>query len=158
MGTLLTVKGGWHLSAKGASHLLLLALLAACGDLRVKVGVFDTVDEARAAGAIAAGWVPDGLPRTVGDLREGHMPDGRHWGVFTFPRAEESAIRGLLGDEITSGTLTCVPPGRLEWWPRVVQTPVNVDQVRATGFRLYRAHDGRTYIVNWGQGRAYYWR
>jgi hypothetical protein len=135
-----------------------LGVLGACSDLRVKVGVFDTVDEARAAGAVAAGWIPEGLPTGVSDLREGHMPDGRHWGVFTFPRTEESAIRGLLGAEIVTGTLTCDPPGRLEWWPRLVRTPVNVEQVRATGFRLHGAPDGRTYVINWGQGRAYYWR
>ena len=135
-----------------------LALLTACRDLRVKIGVFDTIDEARAAGAVTAGWVPDGLPKGVSDLRAGHLPDSQHWGVFTFPRSEESAIRGLLGTEITTGTLTCDPPGRLEWWPRVVQTPVNVEQVRATGFKLYGAPDGRTYVINWGQGRAYYWR
>jgi hypothetical protein len=132
--------------------------VGSCSDLRVKVGVFDTLDEARAAGALAAGWVPDTLPRTVRELREGHLPDGRHWGVFTFPEAAESAIRGLVGQEVTSGTLTCDPPGRLEWWPRIVQSPVNVEQVRATGFRIYRAPDARTYVVNWGQGRAYYWR
>jgi hypothetical protein len=135
-----------------------LMTLAACSDLRVKVGVFDTVDEARAAGAVAAGWVPDPLPRSAADIREGHLPDGRHWGVFTFARADESAIRALAGEEITSGTLACDPPGRLEWWPRLLQSPVNVEQVRATGFRLYRGADGRTYVVNWGQGRAYYWR
>ena len=133
-----------------------LIMLAACGDLRVKVGVFETYDEARAA--VEAGWVPRGLPARVSDLREGHLPDGRHWGVFTFPGDEASAIRGLLGAEITTGTLTCDPPGRLEWWPRLVQSPVNVEQVRATGFQLYRAHDSRIYVVNWGQGRAYYWR
>jgi hypothetical protein len=158
MGTLLTRKGGWHLCRKGASHLLIVLAFAGCDDLRVRVEVFDTVDEARAAGAVAAGWVPDGLPRTASDLREGHLPDGRHWGVFTFPQTEASAIRGLLREEITTGTLTCDPPGRLEWWPRIVQSPVNVEQVRATGFKLYRAHDARTYVVNWGQGRVYYWR
>jgi len=136
----------------------LLGVLSGCSDLRVKIGVFDTVDEARAAGAVAAGWVPDGLPRTVSELREGHLPDGRHWGVFTFPHTEEAALRALIGQEITIGTLACDPPGRLEWWPRVVQTPVNIEQVHATGFKLYRAADGRTYVVNWGQGRAYYWR
>jgi hypothetical protein len=163
MGALLTRtrKGGWHLCRKGASHLwlsLLLAVLAACSDLRVKVGVFDTVDEARAAGAVAAGWVPEGLPKGASDLREGHLPDGRHWGVFTFPRTEDSAVRGLLGQEIAAGTLTCDPPGRLEWWPRLVRSPVDVEQVRATGFRVHHGLDGRTYVVNWGQGRAYYWR
>jgi hypothetical protein len=135
-----------------------LATLAGCSDLRVKVGVFDTLDEARAAGAVAAGWVPGTLPRTVSDLREGHLPDGRHWGVFTFPRTDEPAIRAIVGPEITNGTLTCDPPGRLEWWPRIVRTPVDVEQVRGTGFKVHRAADGRAYVVNWGQGRAYYWR
>jgi hypothetical protein len=132
-------------------------LLTACGDLRMKEGVFDTVDEARAAGAVAAGWVPEGLPRSARDLREGHVPDGRYWGVFTFQRADEAAVRALVGTEITTGTLTCDPPGRLEWWPRIVYSPVNVEQVRATGFQLYRGGGERTFVVNWGQGRAYYW-
>jgi len=166
MGALLTRKGGRHLSRKGASHLpsvwigglLAVAVLAACSDLRVKVGVFQTLDDARAAGAVTAGWVPEGLPADASDLREGHLPDGRHWGVFTFPQNGDAAVRALLGSEITTGTLICDPPGRLEWWPRLVRTPVNVDQVRSTGFRLYRGADGRTYVVNWGQGRAYYWR
>lgn len=138
--------------------LAVLAVLGGCGDLRVKEGVFNNLDDARTAGAIAGGWVPDGLPKDVNDLREGHMPDGRHWGVFAFPRTEESAIRALLGQEITGGTLTCDPPGRLEWWPRLLQSPVNVEQVRMTGFKIYRAPDTRIYVVNWGQGRAYYWR
>ena len=140
-----------------ASALALALALTSCGDLRVKVDVFDTVDEARAAGAIAAGYVPDGLPKSASDLRDGHLPDGRYWGVFTFPAADAAAVRALLGDEITTGTLECDPPGRLEWWPQIVQSPVNVEQVRTTGFRLYHGKDGRTFVVNWGQGRAYYW-
>jgi hypothetical protein len=134
-----------------------VAVLAACDDLRVKVDVFDNIDEARAAGAVAAGWVPDALPKSASDLREGHLPDGRYWGVFTFPRTDEPTIRALLGAEIATGTLRCDPPGRLEWWPRIVRSPVNVEQVRTTGFRLYQGRDGLTYVVNWGQGRAYYW-
>jgi hypothetical protein len=137
--------------------LVMLAVLAGCSDLRVKIGVFDNVDEARAAGAVAAGWVPDALPRSASDIREGHLPDGRDWGVFSFARADEPAVRALAGEEITSGTLTCDPPGRLEWWPRVVQSPVDVERVRSTGFRIYRGADARTFVVNWGQGRAYYW-
>ena len=56
-----------------------------CSDLRVKVGVFDNVEEARAAGAVAAGWVPDWLPKDASDLREGHLPDGRYWVSSHFP-------------------------------------------------------------------------
>lgn len=138
--------------------LMVSVLFAACSDLRVKMGVFNTVEEARQGGAIEAGWIPVRVPPGASDLREGHLPDGRHWGVFAFPSADEAAVRSLAGEEITTGSLTCDPPGRLEFWPRLIRTPVNVEQVRATGFRMYRAADGRTYAINWGQGRAYYWK
>lgn len=135
----------------------LIALTAGCSDLRVKMSVYQSVEEARAAGAIAAGWVPEALPAGTSDLREGHLPDGRHWGAFTFPSADPGPVRALLGGEITSGSLECRPPGRLEFWPRVLQSPVDVARVRTTGFRLYGGGD-RTYAINWGQGRGYYWR
>jgi hypothetical protein len=142
-----------------ARAVLLLALsVAACGDLRVEYTVFNTAGEARAGGAIAGGWVPDGLPPSASDVRAGYLPDGRHWGVFAFPPGGEPAVRSLVRDEITSGTLACDPPGRLEFWPRVLRTPVDVDRVRSTGFRVYRGIDARTYAINWGQGRAYYWK
>jgi hypothetical protein len=129
-----------------------------CSDLRVKMGIYANLDEARRAGAITSGWVPDGLPVAAADLREGHMPDGRHWGVFSFPSAEDAAVRALLGAEITAGTLSCEPPGRLEFWPRVLFSTIDVERVRSTGFRLYNGRDARIYAINWGQGRAYYWR
>ncbi len=138
--------------------LMVLVLLGGCGDLRVRMGIYANLDEVRKAGAIASGWVPDGLPPGVTDLREGHAPDGRHWGAFSFPGGEADAVRALLGLEITTGTLSCEPPGRLEFWPRVLLTPVDVERVRSTGFRLYSGRDSRTYAINWGQGRAYYWR
>jgi len=132
--------------------------LAGCGDLRVKMAVYANLDEARTAGAVASGWVPDGLPPGTSDLREGHVPDGRHWGAFSFPSAQDAAVRALIGTEIITGTLSCEPPGRLEFWPRVLFSTVDVERVRATGFRLYNGRDARLYAINWGQGRAYYWR
>jgi len=137
---------------------LMVLLLGGCGDLRVKLGIYANLDEARKAGALAAGWVPEGLPPGTSDLREGHLPDGRQWGAFTFPGAGDAAVRTLLGSEITTGTLSCEPPGRLGFWPRVLQSPVDVERVRSTGFRLYSGRDSRTYAINWGQGRAYYWK
>jgi hypothetical protein len=139
--------------------LLVLTVLSACAGspLSVKVGVYNSVAEARTAGAIASGWVPDGVPPAASDLREGHMPDGAHWGVFAFPPADEAAIRALVQAEITSGTVSCDPPGRLDFWPRVLHSPVDIEKVRSTGFRLYSG-GARTYAINWGQGRAYYWR
>jgi hypothetical protein len=144
------------------SWLLVAAGICAAGcsgsPLSVKVGVYNTVDEARKAGAMSSGWIPDGVPPGAGDLRVGHLADGRHWGVFSFTPPEETMVRALIGTEITSGTLSCEPPRRLEWWPRLLLSPVDVDKVRSTGFHLYRAAGERTYAINWGQGRAYYWR
>ena len=142
---------------------LILALVtilttASCSDLRVKMAVFNSAAEARQGGAIAAGWVPEGIPPAATDLRAGYMPDGRQWGVFAFRAADEAAVRALMREEITAGPLQCDPPGRLEFWPRVLRTPIDLEQVRSTGFRVYRAFDGRHYAINWGQGRAYYWR
>ena len=139
--------------------LTVLTVLGACAGspFSVKVGVYNSVAEARAAGAMTNGWVPEGVPQTASDLREGHMPDGRHWGVFAFLPADEAVVRALVQTEIDAGTLSCDPPGRLEFWPRVLHTPVDVATVRSTGFRLYNG-GGRIYAINWGQGRAYYWR
>lgn len=156
MGTVLTVRRA-RPAWRSLLALVLLALTA-CSDLKVKMGVFNRADEARAAGAVTAGWVPDGIPASATDLRAGYLPDGRHWGVFAYGAADEPSVRALIGEEITSGTLQCEPPGRLEFWPRVLLTPVDVERVRSTGFRVYRGRDARTYAINWGQGRAYYWR
>jgi hypothetical protein len=135
---------------------MVLVVLAGCSDLRVKSGIYANLDEVRKAGA--GNWVPEGLPAAVSDLREGHLPDGRHWGAFTFPSTDAAPVRTLLGLEVTSGTIRCEPPGRLEFWPRVLLSPVDIERVRSTGFRIYQGRDARLYAINWGQGRAYYWR
>ena len=146
------------LKVLGVLGVLVLAV-PGCSDLRVKEGIYATVDEAKAAGAIQAGWVPAGLPAGAADVREGHLPDGRHWGVFTFAPGDADGLRALVGPEMTSGPLLCEPPGRLEWWPRILYGQIDLDTVRSTGFRVYRESGGpRTFAVNWGQGRAYYWR
>ena len=149
---------GMTRGGQSGAALVVVLLLAACGDLRVKLAVFSSAEEARAGGAMAAGWVPDALPATASDLRVGYMPDGRQWGVFTFPSSGADAVRALTGDEITSGTLTLEPPGRLEFWPLILRRTADVEQVRSTGLRVYRGRDTRTYAINWGQGRAYYWK
>ena len=129
-----------------------------CNSLRVQEGIYANLTEARDAGAIAHGWVPQGLPSSAADLREGHMPDGAHWGEFTFAIPDGTVVRGLLDSEITAGPLTCNPPGRLEWWPLLLRTPIDVERVHTTDFRLYRSRDGSVFAINWKTGRGYYWK
>jgi hypothetical protein len=68
-------------------------------------------------------------------------------------------VRALVGAEITATPPECDPPGRLEWWPRILRSPLDLAQLQSTGLRLYRSRDNRlTYAVNWQQGRAFYWK
>jgi hypothetical protein len=135
--------------------------LAGCAGIKAQTNSYETLSEARQAGAIAKGWIPEGLPDGSHDIREGHVPGrSQHWGIFEYPRAEEATLRALLEpEEIAIDGLPCDVPARIEWWPRVLRGPLDASKVAATGARVYRAKDGGLlFAVNWNQGRAYYWR
>lgn len=132
--------------------------LAACSAVRSESDTFATLQEAKTAGAVDRGWVPAGLPDGTTDLRDAHVPTGTHWGLFSFPPSDPAPLRALISVEITSSPPPCNPPGRFEWWPRMLRTPINLDAAHETGLHLYTARDGqRTFAVNWNQGKAFYW-
>jgi hypothetical protein len=137
----------------------LLLCATCCAGVETKTGVYATLAEARAAGAVARGWVPEGLPGSATDLREAHYGNDQHWGLFVFPPADGEAVRALVGPEITDTAPRCDPPGRLEWWPRILRSPLDLSQLHSTGLRLYRGRNNRLiYAVNWQQGKAFYWK
>lgn len=142
-----------------AGMLLIGAAAAAWACADTYVGVYATLEEARQAGAIARGWVPEGLPSATTDIREGHDLDHNAvWGTFTFPVSDTARVRTLLGEELSTAPY-CHPPGRLEWWPLALREPVDVSRLRAAGVRLYRARDGDlTYAITWAIGRGFYWK
>ena len=135
-----------------------VAAATACTGIETRTGVYATLAEARAAGAVQSGWIPEGLPASATDLREAHRGRDQRWGLFSFPPAAADAVRALLAAEITGQPPECTPPGRLEWWPRVLRSPMDPGQLKATALRVYHGRDGRlTYAVNWNQGRGYFW-
>jgi len=132
----------------------------ACSGIKSQTNSFSTLAEARQAGAVANGWIPEGLPAGAHDMREGHVPGTpQRWGLFEYPHAEEAALRALLHpDEIPADRERCEVPARIEWWPRVLRGQLDGDRLAATGARVYRAREGNLlFAVNWNQGRAYYW-
>lgn len=144
----------------GSIAALLLIVSTACSGIEAQTNSFATLDEARLAGAIANGWIPDGLPPGTHDLREGHVP-GTHerWGLFNFPPSEDAPLRGLLeaGETPVAGA-RCEVPGRIEWWPIVLRGSLDPERIAATQLRVYRTRRGDLmFAVNWSQGRAYFW-
>ena len=130
----------------------------ACSGIETKTGVYATLAEARAEGAVGPGIIPEGLPEGATDLRVGYLADGHRWGVLAFPTQQGDSLRKLVREEITAGPIECRPPGRLEWWPLILRSPVDLTALHATGLRVYAGQDARTlFAINWSQGRAYFW-
>ena len=147
----------WRGAAAVAACLLLL--IGACRNLEVVTESYGTIADARAAGAVDRGWLPQGLPESTRELRIAHdLDSNRRWGLFNFPPAEAGALRARLGAEISLEGQTCNPPRRIEWWPVLLRETLDHEQIKATGLRAYTGAETDLIIaVNWDQGRAYYW-
>ena len=135
-------------------------LVLACEAISSQTASYATLAEARQAGAVARGWLPDGLPPGTYEIRVAYVPDHeQRWGLFNFPAEEGEVLKGLLGEEIDLGGLSIDVPGRIEWWPVALRRSLDGEQLRLTGLRGYRTRDGALIVaVNWNQGRAYYWK
>lgn len=147
------------ISSRATSVSLVLVLIG-CSGINSQTNSYATLTEARQAGAIANGWIPEGLPSSSHDIREGHVPGtSQHWGLFEFPNGEAATLRALLEtEEMPAGGVVCDVPARIEWWPLTLRGALDASRLAATGTRLYRARTGQVlYAVNWSQGRAYYW-
>src|SRR5262249_3161698 len=62
VGAVLRVQGGAAVPVLRVLTALALMVPGACSDLRVKEGIYTSLEDAKTAGAIQAGWVPSGLP------------------------------------------------------------------------------------------------
>lgn len=139
--------------------LVCLVAAVACSNIRSQTENYATLDEARSAGAIEKGWLPDILPPEAYEIRVGYVPDSTHkWGLFNFPPEQGEALRLRLGPQVELDGLTVDVPARIEWWPVALRRTLDGEQLHVTGLQGYRSHDGALVIaVHWNQGRAYYW-
>jgi hypothetical protein len=134
--------------------------MVGCAYSDAVTNAYATKVEAEQAGAVDRGWVPRALPRSARDLREAHSGAAhRIWGLFSFSPDDADALRALVQpEEISAGGLKPDAPARIEWWPLLLRSTVDGEQVKAAGLQAYRARsDGLIFVINWKQGRAYYW-
>ena len=131
---------------------------AACSGLSVQTATYANMEEAKPA--IDSGLIPPGLPQSSFELRSAYVPDGwQRWGIINFPAEGAADLRALLNPEEMSltGLRVEIPP-RVEWWPVQLRQTLDDERVKATGVKAYRSQNGKMIVVvNWAQGRAYYW-
>ena len=147
-------------SGRAALVALVLACAAACAGINAQTNAYATLDEARQAGAVANGYVPEWLPPGSHDLREAHVPNTTSlWGIVNFPQEQADMLRAaLVPDEIPLDSVEVAMPRRIEWWPQELRGALNGERLGVVGIRGYRSRrNGLIVAVNWKQGRAYYW-
>jgi hypothetical protein len=157
-----TNRGAVTRTRRSVGCMLLVAAVAAgkCSAIDAQTNSFSTLSEARQAGAIANGWIPDGLPPGSHDIREGHVPGTpQRWGIIDFPTSEDGVLRALLQpEEIRLDGQRCEVPARVEWWPVILRGTLDAERIASTQLRAYRAKTGNLiFAINWNQGRAYFW-
>lgn len=137
-----------------------VALTVGCAYSDAVTNAYATKAEAEQAGAVERGWVPRGLPQSTRDLREAHSTEGKRvWGLFSFTPDDGDALRAVVQpDELSAGGLRPEVPARIEWWPVLLRATLDAEHVKAAGLQVYRSRSGGLiFVINWKQGRAYYW-
>lgn len=132
-----------------------------CSDNDIVTNSYATLAEARDADAAGGGDLPVGVPEGAHDIRTAtDLDSGRRWGLFSFLAQDAETLRAMLTtEEISLAGVECDIPGRIEWWPLLLRGTVNADQAKAAGLQAYRSRQGNlVVVVNWKQGRAYYWK
>ena len=156
-----------HRSVRVVRRACAVALVAAvgtmsyaCRDKDIVTNSYATLAEAREAGAPGRGDIPPGVPEGAHDIRTASdLDSGRRWGLFNFLEPDAVALRAMLSaEEMSLAGVECDIPGRIEWWPILLRGTVDADQAKAAGLQSYRSRQGGlVFVVNWKQGRAYYW-
>ena len=137
-----------------------------CADAIVEWGCRDKdvvtrrhADEAREAGA-SGGDLPAGVPEGAHDIRmASDLNSSRRWGLFNFlQRMPRRFARCCRPRRCRSPASSAISRPRIEWWPMLPQG-LDAEQQRPPALKaVMRSRVGDLIVVvNWKQGRAYYW-
>ena len=136
---------------------LAIVVASTCVGANVQTANFANMTEAQPA--VEQGLMPAGLPRSAFELRAAYVPGSdERWGLFNFKAEGTEELRAVLvPDEISLAGIRCTIPPRIEWWPVQLRKALDDERVKATGAKAYRSRTGgMIFVVNWAQGRAYY--
>lgn len=131
--------------------------VSACSDRQQ--AMFVDLKQARAAGFVVKGWIPNDLPESATELRELHDVDTNEvWGTFRLPTTAGGAIRLALADASRINALSIRSPN-VDWWPRELTGNLNARSLQEHGFELYSTPAPNAFwvAVNRAQGRGFFW-
>jgi hypothetical protein len=140
--------------------LCLAAVVSRCSYDDVVTASYASRSEARESGAIDRGWIPAWMPESAADIREAHALDTNcRWGLFNFSPTDAEHIRSALAPEpVAPSEGRCEIPSRIEWWPILLRGTPDPARVRDAALESYRTKaNDLVVVVNWKQGRVYYW-
>jgi hypothetical protein len=135
----------------GGAVLAAALILTSCGE-RPDVFYAHAI-EARAAGAVDQGWIPDWMPKSARAIHEIHDLDtSRSMLTFLFEPVDPPQLPASCGQVPPEGI--SAPPFRRSWWPD------DVPPTSSPGDRhvYYRCSDGAYVAVASKEGRVFHWR
>lgn len=137
--------------------LFCLALQVSCSDQYESS--YPSLADAKRAGAVDRGWLPDFLPPGSRDIHEVHNIDtNQTWCAFAFVFADSDVLRRnllVLGSAEISAIYVRSPG--LSWWPDVLEGQLDPDAIARSGFEMYGT-GSVVFAIDWKKGRAFFYR
>ena len=112
---------------------------------------------------VARGDIPAGVPEGAHDIRTARDPDSRrHWGLFNFRRRRmrTRCARCCRPGEASLAGVECDIPAASSGGRILLRGSIDAEHAKAAGLAVVPVARAATCIVvvNWKQGRAYYWK
>jgi hypothetical protein len=147
---------------RGALFVAVVLLAAACDYLDTRESAYATLAEARAAGALARGWVPEYLPASAREIRERHNVDTNEvWGRFEFDANDRApTARACRSIDVGQLNLPGAETRGTAWWAEMLRTDPSAAaehfELHACGTSPQTSH--RRYLaVHRRMPTAFYW-
>ncbi|HXF14761.1 MAG TPA: hypothetical protein VN517_16515 [Terriglobales bacterium] len=145
---------------------LACSMIGCHGDRRESF--YSSLADAKKAGAVDRGWIPDFLPESSRNVHELHtVSSPTTWCAFEFDPTDSAILRkSLKADAETISRVRSVPNPDKFWWPVVFTGNIESDKVRDAGFDLYALVEPETlssnevllFAINWDKGSGFFYR
>jgi hypothetical protein len=152
--------------------LAVLSILAlGCSEMDIRENYYENMAEARSAGALEAGWIPDIIPPSSTEIHERHDVDSEEtWVTFSFSKNDMQEMASRLEQvnvsEVPKENFTS--SGDVDWWPRNLRSSLRNSKGRRTPLEIYKYNrmvEFATHkrsapcfvVIDWDSNLAYFW-